>query len=161
MMDAVKKEITDDSARDVGATDIGTDSGMHARDSEDMGGGGGTKVMFSSDTLRDVEGSADNGVFSEGTSGASGVAPSLAYTVVLFAILGCVCWCLGGAKGYGSLDFEDNMVVTMSSGVQRGLLVVSIFPFCLPYLFTYSCSYPFTVIMCCFVTLVYRLFCVE
>lgn len=117
----VEEEITDDSARDVDATDIGSDSG----------------------------GSVADGVFSEGTSGASGVAPS-AYTVVLFAILGCVCWCLGGAAmGYGSLDSEDNGVVTMSSGVQRGLSVVSIFSFWLPYLFTYSCSYPYTIIMCC------------
>jgi len=116
--------------------------------------------MFSSDTLRDVEGSSDDGVFSEGTSGAFIVAPSLAYTVVLFAILGCVCWCLGGAKGYGSLDSEDNGVVTMSSRVQGGLSVVSIFPFCLPSsVFTYlvyiltlslcvACNFSMQVVLC-------------
>jgi len=42
----VEEEITDDSARDVAATDIGTDIGMPARDSEDMGGCGGTKLCF-------------------------------------------------------------------------------------------------------------------
>lgn len=152
----VEEEITDDSARDVDATETnsGTDSGMPARDSEDMGGG--TEVMCSSYTLRDVEGGADDGVFSEGTSGASIVAPSLVYTVVLFAILGCVCWCLGGAKGYGSLDSEDNGVVTLST-------VVSIF---LPYLhilvhiltlLSISLHYHYVL----FVTLVCRLYCVE
>ena len=156
----VEEEITDDSARDVDATDIGTDSGMPTRDSEDMGGDGGTKIMFSSDTLRDVEGGADDGVFSisVGRSGASIVAPSLAYTVVLFAILGCACWCLGGAKDYGSLDSEDNGVVTMSSRVQGGLSVVSIFPFCLPYLhilvhilklsLCVACNFSLQVVLC-------------
>ena len=139
----VEEEITDDSSRDV---DVGTD-GMPARGSEDMGGGG-TKVMFSSDTLRDVEGGADDGVFSEGTSGASIVAPSLVYTVVLFAILGCVCWCLGGAKGYGSLDSEDNGVVTLSTVVSIFLPYLHILVHILTLSLCVACNFSLQVVLC-------------